>query len=219
MDAKLSRAAADFIIGLTRADTSEVGEYAAEFALDREFQNGIEEKRRAQAKARRFSYGYGIGPELGLVLYIICRIQKPDIVVETGVSSGVSSSHILAAFERNRRGGLYSIDAPWGDEDQSGWLIPDYLRDRWHLTIGRSSQELEPLLRKVKEIDIFLHDSDHSYRNMAWEFQTSWKYLKAGGLLLAHNIDSNEAFSDFYRNRHVEGYYLAEMGGMVKPKL
>ena len=72
-----------------------------------------------------------------------------------------------------------------------------------------------PLLEGVAEIDIFLHDSEHSYKNMLWEFQTAWTYLKVGGLLLSHNIDSNNAFSDFCRDRGVKGYSLTNMGGVV----
>jgi predicted O-methyltransferase YrrM len=216
VDNRLTRAAEGFIENLTGANAAEAGEYMAEFRLNREFQDSIEEKRRGRGQRRYASYDYGIGPAPGLALYIICRRHKPDIVVETGVASGVSSSHILGALEQNKRGQLYSIDQPWREQDQSGWLIPDYLRQRWHLILGRSSRELAPLLRKVAGIDIFLHDSDHSSENMLREFKAAWAHLKVGGLLLAHNIDSNEAFSDFSRDHGMKGYYLAEMGGIVK---
>jgi predicted O-methyltransferase YrrM len=216
MDDILSRDAEDFMMKLTGADAAEVKEYIVEFGTNQEFQNSIEEKRRVFGKRRHYSYDYGIGPALGLVLYVICRRHQPDIVVETGVASGVSSSYILGAMEQNKRGQLYSIDLPWWQEERSGWLIPDYLRYRWHLILGSSSEELAPLLKKVNEIDIFLHDSDHSYKNMLWEFQTAWAYMKVGGLLLAHNIDSNKAFADFSRSHGVKGYSLDNMGGIVK---
>jgi predicted O-methyltransferase YrrM len=216
MDNKIPRMAEGFIASLTGANAEEVKEYIAEFRLNQEFQNSIEERRSVFGKRRHSSYDFSIGTTLGLVLYVICRRQKPDIVVETGVASGVSSSYILCALEQNKRGQLHSIDLPWWQEAQCGWLIPEYLRHRWHLILGRSSEELAPLLRKVAEIDIFLHDSDHSYQNMLWEFQTAWTYLKVGGLLLAHNIDTNEAFSDFCRDHGVKGYSLANMGGIVK---
>ena len=95
-------------------------------------------------------------------------------------------------------------------------MIPHYLRHRWHLILGKSSEKLAPLFKNVVEIDIFLHDSDHSYQNMLWEFQTAWTYLKAGGLLLSHNIDYNDAFSDFWQDHDIKGYSLANLGGIVK---
>ena len=216
MGNELPRTAESFIINLTGADAGEIKEYVSEFRLNHQFQNSIEEKRAIFNKSKRLSWGYGIGATLGLVLYIICRRQKPDIVVETGVASGVSSSHVLCALEQNERGQLYSIDLSGWQENQSGWLIPDYLRHRWHLIAGKSSVKLAPLLKKVSRMDIFLHDSDHSYRNMLWEFQTAWASLKIGGLLLAHNIDYNEAFSDFSRGRGVKDYFLDDLGGIAK---
>jgi hypothetical protein len=84
------------------------------------------------------------------------------------------------------------------------------------LILGKSSEKLAPLLKKVAEIDIFLHDSEHSYQNMLREFQTAWAYIKTGGLLLSHNIDTKNAFSDFCQDRGVNWYSLSNMGGMVK---
>ena len=216
MDNPIRRAAADFIVNLTGATAPEIQEYAAEINDDRKFQDAIDEKQGARERRRDSSWHYGIGPELGSVLYIICRKQKPDSVIETGVSSGVSSSHILCALEVNRRGQLYSIDLPAWQRNPSGWLIPDYLRHRWHLTQGSSADFLSPLLKRVKEIDIFLHDSDHSYENMRGEFEAAWTYLKAGGLLLSHNIDYSNAFPDFCRDHKVRGLTLGNMGGFVK---
>lgn len=90
-------AAESFIVNLTGADAVEIKEYVTEFGLNRQFQNSIEEKRAAFHKSRRFSWGYSIGDTLGLVLYIICRKQRPDIVVETGVDR-VSPILILFAI-------------------------------------------------------------------------------------------------------------------------
>jgi hypothetical protein len=47
-----------------------------------------------------------------LMLYAIVRAYKPDIVVETGVARGASSSFILCAMHENGKGHLYSIDLP-----------------------------------------------------------------------------------------------------------
>jgi predicted O-methyltransferase YrrM len=139
-------------------------------------------------------------------IYVICRCVKPDIVVETGVASGVSSTFILKALEQNKKGILYSIDYPFDPHGtilpkgrQVGWLIPNELRYRWRLIIGKSSEKLKPLLDGLKEIDVFLHDSEHTYENMMYEFETAWLHLKEGGILLSDDITWNEAFSDFCR--------------------
>jgi len=206
------RAASDiehFIKSLTEVDTAEIEKYTAEIMSNRKFHEHL------GANRRNFGGGfYGIGPMLGTMVYTVCRKLKPDAVVETGVSSGVSSAYILCALEKNNHGQLYSIDLPWGEP--SGWIIPDYLRHRWHLEPGRSSEKLPPLLEKLGGIDIFLHDSEHSYQNMLREYQTAWAYLRGGGILLSHNVNYNHAFPDFCQNVEAKGFIFADMGGIAK---
>ena len=236
MDNGVQLAPQDFIKSLTGASPAEIQTYAAEIMSDREFNNRLGESRSNPRRRRFSSWGKAIGTGLGTVLYIVCRALKPDTVVETGVASGMSSSYILSSLEKNKHGELYSIDLPWEGtmtyprrnldtdgllrettrERQSGWLIPDSLRHRWHLIMGRSSETLLPLLDKLGGIDIFLHDSEHSYQNMLWEYETAWAHLKTGRILLSHNIDMNNAFSHFCRKVGAKGFVLANMGGIVK---
>ena len=148
---------------------------------------------------------------LAPIIYLICRIMKPKVVVETGVASGFSSSFILKALQENSMGKLYSIDLPvksWKENDTReyicrpndkdvGWLVPNNLKDRWELIIGNSNEKLKPLLDKLQSVDIFLHDSDHHYKYMLWEYQTVWSYIRKGGLLLSDDVDRHEAFNEF----------------------
>ena len=96
-------------------------------------------------------------------------------------------------------------------------MVPDNLRGRWELTIGSSSDCLEPLLNRLTRLDIFLHDSEYTYRNMMREFHLAWHRFQPGGLLLSHNIDYNNAFSDFCASVGAEGFVLDITGGLVKP--
>ena len=219
MESRVQRTSESFIGNLTGASPAEIQKYVAEIRSNREFHDGIEAKRSTYGGRRYSSWGIGLSPPMGMVLYVICRGQKPDLVVETGVASGISSSYILCALDLNKHGELYSIDLPWSESGggrQSGCLIPDHLRQQWHLISGSSSDKLAPLLEKLGQIDVFLHDSDHSYENMLWEFQTAWAHLKTGGALLSHNIDYNSAFADFCRSVKTRGYAFHEMGGLAK---
>jgi len=215
MNERAERAIKDFATNLTGADYSEIQRYYSEIISNVEFHNQSEDNKTNYRRRGFSSWGWEIGTTLGTLLYIICRTLRPCTVVETGVASGVSSSYILCGLEKNKHGMLHSIDLSWRN-GQSGWIIPDYLRHRWQLILGRSSDKLSPLLEKLGAIDVFLHDSEHSYQNMLWEYQTVWAYLRTGGLLLSHNIDSNDAFPDFYRSVRYRGYILGNLGGVVK---
>ena len=209
------RSVHSFIRGLTRADYAEIQGYLSEIAENNDFNASLEKNRTGYGRNQFPGWGWGIGMTLGTVLYTLCRKVKPDVVIETGVASGVSSSYILCGLHENNNGVLYSIDLSWR-EGQSGWLVPDYLRYRWQLIMGRSSDKLPPLLGGLKTIDIFLHDSEHTYQNMLFEYQAAWTHLRPGGLLLSHNIDTNNAFPDFCESVGLKGHVLDNLGGLLK---
>lgn len=144
-------------------------------------------------------------------LYAIMRLTKPNIVVETGVFEGAGSCAILLALKRNEKGVLYSLDIPspyLPTNKEAGWRIPQHLRNRWNLIIGRSSEELQKLLIYIGEIDMFLHDSEHSYENMRFEYETAWEHIGVGGLLLSHDITRNGAFRGFAMLRNKKYFYM-----------
>jgi len=164
------------------------------------------------------AYGFGgMRPEVSTRLYGLVRYFKPQVLVETGVCNGVSTAVILAAMRRNGSGDLYSIDLPEftdteyteGDfwegkggaavpkQKQPGWIIPDALRDSWSLILGSSRTELPPLLDRLEKIDFFLHDSEHSYECMMFEYDSAWNHLVSGGILVSDDLGWNTAFKDF----------------------
>ena len=63
--------------------------------------------------------------------------------------------------------------------------------------LGEHRDVLPPLLQRLGEVDCFLHDSDHSYEHMAWEFSQAYPYVRAGGLLMSDDITSNRAWDEF----------------------
>jgi predicted O-methyltransferase YrrM len=159
------------------------------------------------------------GYDEGLRLYRLVRELRPKVAVETGVCNGVSTAFLLLALEDNGEGELHSIDLPevagedyqegtfWDGKGgavippgkEPGWMVPRALRARWHLALGRSQDELPPLLERVSEIDFFMHDSEHSYECMSFEFRTAWDALREGGVLVADDVNVNTAWAEFGR--------------------
>lgn len=144
--------------------------------------------------------GGSAGPSLAEALYVLCRLLKPERVIETGLLYGVTSAYILKALEENGKGTLHTIDLPPLDPEEAGILgtaIPQELRKRWSLSVGPSRRILPEILRKTGSVDIFLHDSEHTYINQMGEFRCVWEYLPSGGILLSDDIHRNDAFLDF----------------------
>ena len=134
--------------------------------------------------------------------YLSCRLIDPEVIIETGVAYGVSSAFILKALQENGRGTLYSIDLPplrTGYEKFWGVAVPDELRGRWSLHRGSSARVLPCLLQEISTVDLFVHDSLHTHKNMRREFDTIWPHLRDGGLLLADDVERNRAFGELQR--------------------
>jgi predicted O-methyltransferase YrrM len=131
--------------------------------------------------------------------YLMCRLLEPDVVVETGVAYGVSSAFILRALEENGRGVLHSVDLPPLRRDYEkfwGMAVDRVHRGRWSLHRGASARILPRLLEEAGTVDLFVHDSLHTLRNMRREFEAAWPRLRAGGALVADDVERNRAFGE-----------------------
>jgi predicted O-methyltransferase YrrM len=149
---------------------------------------------------------HNAGPLLARVCYAIARALQPTHVVETGVCYGLTSAYLLQALETNHAGRLHSIDLPplgKNGDAYVGTLVPRGLQHRWNLHRGTSRRLLLPLLAHLGSIDIFLHDSLHTYANMSWELAAAWAKLRPGGVLIADDVEGNAAFHELARRSDV----------------
>ena len=137
--------------------------------------------------------------ELLRIAGAIVALERPQVMVETGVAQGFTTATLLAAMERNGSGHLYSIDLPALQFDPSGEVgraVPATLRARWTLELGDSRRLLGPLCARVAPLDVFLHDALHTYSSQLREYRTVWPHLREGGLLLSDDV-GNPAFVEF----------------------
>ncbi len=151
--------------------------------------------------------GNNLNTTFGKWIYCVVRVTKPEFMIETGVAHGYSSWIILNAMKKNKKGKLYSVDLPNNDTNaaynfqkvtpQTGWLVPDELKMQWELHLGDAYQLLPQLINKLNKIDIFFHDSDHSYEHMKFEFNTMYPAIKSGGIILSDDVHKNASFTEF----------------------
>ena len=166
-------------------------------------------------------------------LYILIRALRPKTVIETGVAEGESTSFILQALADNGDGFLYSIDLPNQfyittkgkfhaefnpPEEQPGCLVPPEQRGRWKLILGNTFDTLPELLTKLNSIDLFLHDSEHTYETMTFEYEFAWPYICPGGYLVSDDATWNTSLSDFAQRHNVNLTIIEGQGFIQKTK-
>lgn len=212
--------------------------YLLELYLDKQFFSYILkaiEKAKREFPNPRLG-GWTLSYPAGLI-YALIRHLKPNVVIETGVGPGGSSSLILNALNKNRSGVLISIDLPDGDLQvyptigiehynihippgyATGWLVPPWLKDRWDLRIGDSKILLPQILKELKSVDIFYHDSLHTYDHVMFELSTVFPYLKNGGWLLADDVNEEYwtlAFVEFCKKMNLPFFVFGKKIGFAR---
>jgi hypothetical protein len=138
---------------------------------------------------------------LARAAWCLVRHGAPDQSIETGVGRGLTTRALLTAMEANGAGRLWSIDRPPplspGLKRQTGAAVPERLRSRWTLVSGSSRQKLPGVVAETGSIDLFVHDSMHTTRNVEFELECIWPALSAGSVVLVDDIDMNRAFGRF----------------------
>jgi predicted O-methyltransferase YrrM len=228
------------LTALGRSNDSYFAEAAGRFSgepLTRAFRPMLPDRFREHLKSIPECDGQG----WRLLLYLLVRELRPSVFIETGVSRGASSAFILAAMHENGLGKLYSIDLPpteasvgaasmhgrrgvrlsdgqFFEAQGIGDLVPEYLRDRWELILGDARTELPLLLQRAGKIDVFFHDSLHTYDHMKFEFEAAWPHLSPGGLLISHDVVWNPAWREFTKRIGVKPFVYYSFSMFRRPK-
>lgn len=137
----------------------------------------------------------------------------PSAVIETGVAHGLTSRVILECLQHNGSDGhLWSVDLPAIDpalHQEIGVAVPADLRSHWTYLAGTSRRRLPELVRGLRQVDLFLHDSLHTSRNTYFELDTVWPALPPGGAAMADDIHRNLGFCRFIEHAGPAAWFAA----------
>jgi Methyltransferase domain len=121
--------------------------------------------------------------------YAIVRAAQPDHVIETGTHLGLGSCVIAAALLRNGHGRLTTIDI----DPEAGYLIGE----PWASVIDRRVGDSTDMLGGLRDVDVFLHDSLHTYNYETRELTAVEPNLRADAIILSDNAHESSALSDW----------------------
>ncbi|MGP8072536.1 MAG: O-methyltransferase [Thermoplasmata archaeon] len=200
------QSALDRISAMTGAPLSELQQYRREL-------------RAADLPDQLLERGAGVAftSELpqGALLYLLVRAQRPAVVLETGVGPGYSTAWILAALEANGSGELTSLGpgptagrSAGVHEVAMGQFVPPNLRTRWTLALGNTEARLREILAGFEQVDLFFYDNGPVAARARFELHAAWERLSPRGILLAHHVDTNVAWSAFCRTQGLPAQML-----------
>jgi glycosyltransferase involved in cell wall biosynthesis/predicted O-methyltransferase YrrM len=174
-----------FVSAVTGAEIGDVRSWMTELETDQEFHARLTERLAANPTWRINATEPHLARRYGW--YAIVRALQPDNVVETGTHLGLGSCVIAAALLRNGHGRLTTIDI----DDDSGYLI----EEPWSSVIDRRVGSSVDVLAKLREVDMFLHDSLHTYEYENAELTAVEPNLKADAIVLSDNAHDSAALS------------------------
>ena len=202
------RELAHFISNAFGADLQLVSAYVDEIISDRGLRRHISERTLSNSDSLWTDAEARYGRRIGW--YALARLLKPKIVVESGVDKGLGTCVLAAAMLRNReegdQGRVYGIDI----NPHAGWLVaPPYL-EVVKFVLDDSHAALQ---RLEGNIDMFVHDSEHSYEHEAGEYAIIRDRLSEKAVILSDNAHSLPTLMDFAEANGLRYYFWKE-----KPK-
>jgi len=176
-----------FVSAVTGASIRQVRAWMAELehddALLSHLRRRLASNPRRGVNAREPHWGRRLG------WYAIVRAAQPETVVETGTALGLGSCVLAAAVLRNGHGRVTTIDV----EPEAGYFIGG----QWGSVIDRRVGSSVELLADVGPVDLFLHDSLHTYDYEASELAAVEPNLSADAVVLSDNAHHSAALSDW----------------------
>ncbi len=205
------------------APVESISEYVTEIDTDLDLQRRLgAAMRRRRDSNREPLFGRRIG------WYAVARWLKPALVVETGTADGLGTAALARALERNRDDGSPGMLLSFDVVSDAGWMLDEQLRTRVRLVQGDTTETL-PRELAGRKIDLFVHDSLHTYEHERFELALALDHASPNAVLISDNSHATTALSDLareaeltfalYRERPIRHFYPgAGLGIAVAPK-
>ena len=189
-----------FVADICDVQVKEIRDYFNELETnsqhDAYIKTGLANHRRGNEIDRQAFFGRRLG------WYAIVRATKPLVVVETGTEKGLGSLVLAEALIKNGAGRLITIDM----EPSSGLLIGA----EYGGVIERMIDDSLLAISKIDQINLFIHDSDHSAEHEAREFEILQSRLTANAIVLSDNSHATTELANWSLRNGRRVMYFAE---------
>lgn len=143
------------------------------------------------SKSKHYSERFNSECEMSKLLFVYILLEKPAIIVETGVANGISTKVIMSALERTG-GCLHSFDVD--EEAALAYCGPGNWK--FHLLPRKNIKKtFKAEIDKLSQVNLWLHDSNHGFKWQIFEYRLAIsKLISSDGLLVSDDIDASTAW-------------------------
>lgn len=189
-----------FVANICRVPVNQIHGYIDELETNSKLNSYIKSRLEIHRRGKEIDSQAFFGRRIGW--YAIVRATKPSIVVETGTEKGLGSLVLAEALIKNKSGRLITIDM----EPSSGLLIgPEY-----HGVVERITDNSLSAIAKIKQIDLFIHDSDHSAEHELRELNLLEGRLSIDGIVISDNAHTTTELEKFSLRHGRKFFYFQE---------
>jgi predicted O-methyltransferase YrrM len=188
------------ISSISYKSVSEVEQYFSEIENDIEFKKVLETKSDRLPRSRELPSPIPLGRRVAW--YALIRIYKPKVVVETGTDKGIGSLVIQRALEKNGLGILYTLDI----DRYSGSMFDESDLKKIKLLIGDSIESI----KSINDVDLFIHDSDHSAEHERNEYLAISPKLTHNALVISDNSHVTDALFNWSKEKNRNFIFIKE---------
>ena len=153
---------------------------------------------------------YDSNPGTLELLRLLIKEVRPSIVIETGVANGASTRNFLSSFIEFDLldSKLFSLDV------DPRVATPELVSSpQFNFVLVDSPKSFLTAMKEIEVVDLFYHDSDHSYVNQMLEYSTAWEMLNSDkGILVSDDINWSNAFLDFCKKVNRVPLLLSDRG-------
>ncbi len=176
---------------VTGCPLSQCMEFVRELDEDSSLLEHIIEARRAKGNP---ACDYHAGYARRTLWYVLTRITKPSVVLETGLDQGLGSIVLSAALLRNQADGHPGKYIGVDIDPSAGWLLNGKYREVGEIRIGDSLKVLSEI---GESIDLAVLDSSHTPDYETNELRILDAKLKQSAIVISDTGDYNDELLNF----------------------
>ena len=194
----------EFVAAALTRPVSEIAGYVREVEEDAALRSALSARlSRRKDRNPQPMFGRRVG------WYCVVRALRPRLVVETGTANGLGTALLARGLRNNALAGSPGELVSFDIDPRSGWLLDESELDGVRLVVGDAKATLPETLAG-RHIDLFVHDSDHTYDNERAELELAVQFGSDVLVLISDNAHATTALREICADLGIEYLFFRE---------